>query len=312
MSKEKAFELGIANVTLESVMDDFVVFDKQSNQESNEKVSLDDVGITLTKGQSIETIEKEQPFIYMSSSPTEEGPRNSVRLEGKTRFNRGLFIMDLSHMPSGCGTWPAFWLTDEQNWPINGEIDILEGVNYQTRAKTALHATKTCNMDDIPSGVRTGSWDTAVGIPDKKTGIPDMTVREANDCFVYNPHQWLNQGCVTVDDNDGSIGEPLNDNGGGVYALEWDPINKRIRSWAFSSHSAVPENLKLAISSAGNPLSSTQVSPDPNLWGLPFGYFAIGKLLLSFYAIIILLFTHNILQCFMTNRGRHQLPKLSF
>lgn len=33
--------------------------------------------------------------------------RQSVRLESKTRFQRGLFILDLAHMPTGCGTWPA-------------------------------------------------------------------------------------------------------------------------------------------------------------------------------------------------------------
>ena len=50
--------------------------------------------------------------MYMSTSPTADGPRNSVRLEGLRRFNRGLFILDLRHMPAGCSTWPAFWLTD--------------------------------------------------------------------------------------------------------------------------------------------------------------------------------------------------------
>ena len=47
---------------------------------------------------------------------------------------------------------PAFWLTDEPNWPVNGEIDILEGVNDQTLAKTALHSTMDCQMDDVPLG----------------------------------------------------------------------------------------------------------------------------------------------------------------
>jgi hypothetical protein len=61
-------------------------------------------------------------FIFMKSAPTASGPRESIRLEGKTRFERGLFLLDLEHMPAGCGVWPAFWLTDEANWPVNGEI----------------------------------------------------------------------------------------------------------------------------------------------------------------------------------------------
>ena len=85
-------------------------------------------------------------YIYMSSAATEEGPRESIRLEGKRRFDRGLFILDLKHMPAGCGVWPAFWLTDEDAWPNNGEIDIVEGINNQTQAKTALHTSDQCSM----------------------------------------------------------------------------------------------------------------------------------------------------------------------
>lgn len=68
---------------------------------------------------------KGEPFLYMKSSPTPAGPRNSIRLEGKQRFNRGLFIIDVRHMPAGCGVWSAFWMTDEANWPVNGKRYIL-------------------------------------------------------------------------------------------------------------------------------------------------------------------------------------------
>ena len=165
---------------------------------------------------------------------------------------------------------------DEANWPINGEIDILEGVNYQTKAKTALHATRGCSMDDIPLGTMTGSWDTAQGIPDKKTGIPDMTLRYAQNCFVYDPRQWLNQGCVAVDEKDGTIGVPLNEKGGGVYALEWDPIFRHIRSWVFTPHESVPDNLVDTIRTASFP-EDKRVQPDPDQWPTPYGYFAIGE-----------------------------------
>jgi hypothetical protein len=107
--------------------------------------------------------------LYFKTAPTEKGPRESIRLEGKRRFNRGLFIIDVRHMPAGCGVWPAFWMTDEANWPVHGEIDIVEGVNYQHEAKTALHSTKDCDMYDVPVGTMTGTWDSAIGIPDKKS-----------------------------------------------------------------------------------------------------------------------------------------------
>lgn len=178
-------------------------------------------------------------------------------------------------MPAGCGVWPAFWLTDEANWPVNGEIDIVEGVNYQNVAKTALHATKGCSMSDIPLGTMTGGWDPAQGIPDKKTGIPDMTLRYAQNCFVYDQHQWLNQGCVAVDKQGNTLGQPLNDNGGGVYALEWDPINRHIRTWVFTPHGDIPDNLAETIRTASNSINE-RVVPDPETWPIPYGFFAIG------------------------------------
>ena len=41
---------------------------------------------------------KNETFVYISSSATTDGPRNSIRLEGLRRFNRGLFVIDLRHM----------------------------------------------------------------------------------------------------------------------------------------------------------------------------------------------------------------------
>jgi len=35
------------------------------------------------------------------------------------------------------GAWPAFWTVKEDNWPVNGEIDIMEGYSYGTWAKFA-------------------------------------------------------------------------------------------------------------------------------------------------------------------------------
>jgi hypothetical protein len=93
---------------------------------------------------------------------------------------------------------------------------------------------------------------------------------------VYDPHQWLNQGCVAIDKNGGSLGIPLNKKGGGVFALEWDPIYKHIRTWVFSPHASVPENLVKAIRTA-HESEESRVLPDPEEWPIPYGYFPLGK-----------------------------------
>jgi hypothetical protein len=36
--------------------------------------------------------------------------RKSIRLKSKQSFSSGLFLIDLEHMPAGCGMWPALWL----------------------------------------------------------------------------------------------------------------------------------------------------------------------------------------------------------
>jgi hypothetical protein len=41
--------------------------------------------------------------------------RASVRVTSNKAYNHGLFIADISHMPVGCGTWPAFWMFGP-NW----------------------------------------------------------------------------------------------------------------------------------------------------------------------------------------------------
>lgn len=256
VGKNRALELNIANITTESGPDVFASSDANA------------------------ATRKEEQFIYMKSAPTEKGPRESVRLEGKTRYDRGLFILDLRHMPAGCGVWPAWWLTDEKHWPDNGEIDIVEGINYQTVAKTALHTSDRCNMfPHVPDWAKTGHWDWATGLPDTFTGVMDFnTSKPADDCNVLAPHQWANQGCVAVSSDEGTIGEPLNKQGGGIYALEWDPDKeKAIRSWVFPGHDSVPSNLREAIESASSTDKSKRVVPDPSEWGLPYAYFAVGE-----------------------------------
>lgn len=41
--------------------------------------------------------------VYTADSPG----RPSVRLQSKMTYTEGLFVLDLMHMPTGCGTWPG-------------------------------------------------------------------------------------------------------------------------------------------------------------------------------------------------------------
>ncbi|KAJ5498641.1 Concanavalin A-like lectin/glucanases superfamily [Penicillium expansum] len=164
--------------------------------------------------------------------------RQSVRLEGTTTYKHGLVILDLAHMPSStCGSWPAFWMLGS-NWPNNGEIDIIEGVNEQTQNQMALHTSDGCTVNNTGF---TGTLDTA-------------------NCYVQAPGQSANSGCSIRSDSTQSYGTGFNNVGGGVYATEW--TGSAISVWFFPSY-AVPGDL-----SSGN--------PNPAGWGTPTARFAGG------------------------------------
>jgi hypothetical protein len=115
------------------------------------------------------------------------------------------------------------------------------------------------------------------GIPDTFTGNMDYeTSKPADDCWNMAAHQWQNQGCVTVSTQPGTIGVPINEAGGGIYILEWDPEHLYIRSWVFPRNQKIPSNLQDAIDSASEQDEKKRLVPDPQSWGLPYAYFAIG------------------------------------
>ena len=124
-----AVELGIINITMEQDELNLLIPPKVNSQDqtggSNRRTTpMNERESDLRSHGEIKdgTLDSSRPFVYVGSTPTEAGPRNSIRLEGNRRFDRGLFILDVRRMPAGCGVWPAFWLVDELNWPVNGEI----------------------------------------------------------------------------------------------------------------------------------------------------------------------------------------------
>jgi len=154
--------------------------------------------------------------------------RDTVRLESKDQFNSGLFLLDVSHIPYGCGVWPSFWLANLVNWPAGGEIDIIEGVNSPSTDEMTLHTTDGCSMANI---VR------------NQTNASILTT----DCYNATDD---NSGCG-VQSTDTSYGAAWNAAGGGVYAMELR--TEGIRIWHFLRPN-IPSNVN----------SST---PDPSTWG---------------------------------------------
>ncbi|KAI5777566.1 concanavalin A-like lectin/glucanase domain-containing protein, partial [Geopyxis carbonaria] len=174
--------------------------------------------------------------IFIGADATALAPngRKAVRLESKKRYTHGLFLLDATHVPAGCGTWPAFW-TFGPNWPSSGEIDIMEGVNNMPENNIALHTSPGC--------VVTGAGGTGA-------------VRTKN-CDVNAAGQPANEGCSTRDLRPSAFGAGFNANRGGLYAMEWN--SEAIKVWFFPRGSA--------------PADAMGARPAPENWGPPVAVF---------------------------------------
>jgi hypothetical protein len=75
--------------------------------------------------------------------PLDSPGRPSVRLESKQTFTEGLFVLDLTHIPTGCGIWPAFWTVGLGDWPVDGEIGTVLSLLNLIAHLRALAANKT-------------------------------------------------------------------------------------------------------------------------------------------------------------------------
>ncbi|KGO73093.1 Concanavalin A-like lectin/glucanase, subgroup [Penicillium italicum] len=151
-------------------------------------------------------------------NPNGKKGRDSVRIGSKKYYDQSLVVADIAHMPGGvCGTWPAFWSVGK-NWPADGEIDIIEGVNLQDHNEIVMHTGGTCSLTD--TGM-TGSVN-ATGCGEDLGTI----------------------GCK-VEGHEGSYGTSFNQQQGGVYTLQW--TDEFLKIWYF------PRNSIPASITSGNP-----------------------------------------------------------
>ncbi|KZM18595.1 uncharacterized protein EKO05_0002374 [Ascochyta rabiei] len=173
-----------------------------------------------------------------STNETPEG-RPSLRLVSKKKYNSGLVVIDVAHMPSGCGTWPAFWMVGP-DWPTGGEIDILEGVNAQTNNAMTLHTAPNCKIG-----------------PDTSAFAGEITTP---NCDVHAFNQSKNAGCSIEHPSTDSYGVGLNAIGGGVYATQW---TAEAISVYYFPRGSVPDDV------LGD-------APNPDGWGIPAAKFTGG------------------------------------
>lgn len=168
--------------------------------------------------------------------------RNSIKMESKISFNGGLFIFDIEHLPSAPGTWPALWLKGP-DWPINGEIDIIEGANMNTKNQSTLHTTKGCVQD-----------------------IANITPSSKCD------YQDSKKGCGIIGPKN-SFGPTFNKNGGGVFACEWE-YNNSIKIWFFPRNK-IPKDIQ-----NNNPDPSSWTNPYVNFNKCP-GFFNNNSIIIN-------------------------------
>ncbi|KIM77143.1 glycoside hydrolase family 16 protein [Piloderma croceum F 1598] len=167
------------------------------------------------------------------------GPgRNSIRIKSINTYTTHVVVANINHMPQGCATWPAFWEVDEADWPNQGEIDIVEGVNDQEPNMYSLHTGPSCTM---PSTDR------------NQTGTVLST-----DCSAADNS---NAGCGVGSSDSNSYGPAFNLMGGGWYATE--RAESFIKVWFWERND---DSVPVDVANPGNTVNTDK-------WGTPDAYF---------------------------------------
>ncbi|KAJ5432147.1 endo-1-3(4)-beta-glucanase [Penicillium daleae] len=161
--------------------------------------------------------------------------RDSVRIGSKNYYDHSLVIADIAHMPGSiCGSWPAFWSVGK-NWPADGEIDIIEGVNLQDHNEIVMHTAGTCSITD--------------------TGMTGAV--NATGCG----EDLGTVGCV-IEGQHGSYGTSFNKQGGGIYAMQW--TEQFVKIWFFP-RASIPTSITQGapdVSQFGTPMALVEEGCD--------------------------------------------------
>ncbi|KAF7889742.1 uncharacterized protein EAF02_002157 [Botrytis sinoallii] len=194
-----------------------------------------ELGVALTK------VENGQAYMGVDYVNVVTTGRPSVRIQSKETYTHGLIIADLAHMPASvCGTWPAFWTVNTTNYPQYGEIGILENFNERTVSLQTLHTEEGCYISGNQYSTQLKDNVTTYNCDDSATS----SIFGAQDAC---------SACSGTNSDPNSYGTTFNNNGGGVYAMQW--TSDVIRMWNFGPD-AIPADI-------------TAGTPDPSTWDLP-------------------------------------------
>ncbi|KAK0230110.1 glycoside hydrolase family 16 protein [Armillaria fumosa] len=202
-----------------------VTFVDQATGSANKLTYINDAGNAILKVDNSTDINGTRP-VY----------RDSVKLLSQDLYPLGsLITIDMIHMPYGCSVWPAFWTfggTDAE-WPMFGEIDIVEGINLQTDNRMSLHHNdSSCVQPANPA--------------------------QTGQTFNSNcSNGGGGVGCTISETKPNSYGEGFAQNGGGAFALQFDVSGAFIWFWPREN---IPKSLTSATSTS---------NMDTTDWSLP-------------------------------------------
>ncbi|KAK8864224.1 hypothetical protein IAR55_001470 [Kwoniella newhampshirensis] len=196
---------------------------------------------------SLVDVQSDNTFIMRadSSSIATGRGRDSIRISSKDKFADGVYILDMNHMPVGCGTWPAFWTVTKDGWPVGGEIDILEGANgLPLPGSAAFEATTGLSNTSLPQIANVAALHTSQTC-DLAGGTYMSGSQGIAQCSAYVSG---NTGCGVrmTDPGNGTYGGPINAVGGGWYAMWRDLKNSGgvyVYFWPRTSPN-VPEDVR--------------------------------------------------------------------
>ncbi|KAF8187147.1 concanavalin A-like lectin/glucanase domain-containing protein [Pholiota molesta] len=174
--------------------------------------------LTFVNGAGNAIIKVDNTTTLTAGAPGVAVNRNSVRLTSLDSYGMGsLIIIDALHIPFGCSVWPSFWTVGiETEWPLSGEIDIIEAINDMNNNQVALHTVQGCAQQVLTPPAQTGH---TVG----------------TDCSVP-------EGCLVTESQPNSYGPGFAAAGGGVYALQMEVSGICLRP-------NVPPNIQSATTS---------------------------------------------------------------